>query len=64
MFFDGAARIGQSREDIVGVGIGFILLKSDALPYAYSLTEPCSNNVAEYNALIIGLQIVEEMGVK
>lgn len=64
MFFDGAARIGQSGEDIVGVGIGFILLKSDVLPYAYSLIEPCSNNVAEYNALIIGLQIVEEMGVK
>ena len=25
--------------------------------------EPCSNNVAEYNALLIGLQLAQQMGV-
>ena len=30
----------------------------------FSLTEPCSNNIAEYNALLIGMQLAEEIGVK
>ena len=34
------------------------------IPRAFSLTEPCSNNVAEYNALLIGMQIAEEIGIK
>ena len=33
-------------------------------PRAFSLTEPCSNNVAEYNALLIRMQITDEIGVK
>jgi len=34
------------------------------IPRASSLTEPCSNNVVEYNALLIGMQIANEIGVK
>ena len=34
------------------------------IPRAVSLTEPCSNNVAEYNALLIGMQLADEIGVK
>jgi len=34
------------------------------IPRAISLTEPCSNNVAEYNALLIGMQFADEIGVK
>jgi len=34
------------------------------IPRAFSLTEPCSNNVTEYNALLIEMQIVDEIGVK
>ena len=34
------------------------------IPRAFSLTEPCSNNVAEYNALLIGMQIADEISVK
>jgi len=33
-------------------------------PHAFSLTEPCSNNVAEYNALLIGMRIADEICVK
>jgi len=29
----------------------------------FSLTEPYSNNVTEYNALLIGLQLAHEIGV-
>ena len=32
--------------------------------HAFSLTESCFNNVAEYNALLIGMQLVEEIGIK
>ena len=34
------------------------------IPRAFSLTEPCSNIVAEYNALLIGMQLADEIGVK
>jgi len=35
-----------------------------AIPRAFSLAKPCSNNVAEYNALLIRMQIADEIGVK
>ena len=34
------------------------------IPYAFSLTEPCSTNIAEYNALLTRMQLAEEIGVK
>jgi len=63
MFFDGASRIGPKGKIIAGVGVVFILPQNHVLPRAFSLTEPCSNNVVEYNALLIGLQLAHEMGV-
>jgi len=46
------------------VGVVFISPQNHVLPKAFSLTESCSNNVAEYNALLIGLQLAHEMGVR
>jgi len=46
------------------VGVVFISPQNHVLPRAFSLTEPCSNNVTEYNALLIGLQLAYEMGVR
>ena len=37
---------------------------SYVIPHAFSLTEPCSNNVAEYTTLLIRMQIDDEIGVK
>jgi len=34
------------------------------IPCGFSFTEPCSDNVAEYNALLIKMQLAEEIGVK
>ena len=45
-------------------GIVFISQQNLVLPRVFSLTEPCSNNVAEYNALLIGLQVAHEMRVR
>ena len=46
--------------------MGVVLVSSQnyMIARAFSLTEPCSNNVAEYNALLIGMQIADEIGVK
>ena len=46
------------------MGVVFISPQNHVLPRAFSLTESCSNNVAEYNALLIGLQLAHEMGVR
>ena len=42
----------------------FISPQNHVLPRPFSLTESCSNNVAEYNALLIGLQLTHRMGVR
>ncbi|XP_074287864.1 uncharacterized protein LOC141613022 [Silene latifolia] len=59
MYFDGAARC-----DGAGAGVIFLSPEGHVLPYSFVLTELCSNNVAEYQALILGLQMAIEIGVK
>ncbi|KAK3005480.1 hypothetical protein RJ639_017513 [Escallonia herrerae] len=58
MFFDGAA-----RSDGAGAGVVFVSLQPQVLPYAFTLGKKCSNNVAENQALIIGLQMALELGI-
>ena len=58
MFFDGAA----CREG-AGASVVFVSPQRQILLYSFSLSELCSNNVAEYQALIIGLQMAIEMGI-
>ena len=62
--FDGASRIGPQGHVIAGVGVVLFSLQNYVIPRAFSLTKPCSNNVAEYDALLIGMQIANEIGVK
>jgi len=57
MFFDGASRTGSKGKIVARVGVIFVSLENHVLPCAFSLTEPCTNNVTEYNALLIGLQL-------
>ncbi|KAA0053188.1 uncharacterized protein E5676_scaffold2510G00430 [Cucumis melo var. makuwa] len=58
MYFDGAARRSGAR-----AGIVLISHEKHMLPYSFALAKLCSNNVAEYQALIIGLQMALEIGV-
>ncbi|XP_020421404.1 uncharacterized protein LOC109949711 [Prunus persica] len=58
IFFDGSA-----RKDGAGVGVVFVSRERHVLPYLFSLSELCSNNVAEYQALIMGLQMAVEMKI-
>ena len=41
----------------------FVSPQRQILLYSFSLSELCFNNVAEYQALIIGLQMAIEMGI-
>ncbi|XP_070007655.1 uncharacterized protein [Nicotiana sylvestris] len=53
MYFDGAAhREGAS------VGVVFVTSQDEVLPYSFTLMQLCSNNVAEYQALIFGLKML------
>src|SRR4051812_35263937 len=60
VYFDGASR-SIPREGLVdGVGIVLISPQNHVIPLVFSLTEPCTNNVVEYNALLIGLQLAHQ----
>jgi len=41
-----------------------VFLRNYIISHAFSSTESCSNNVVEYNALLIEMQLAEEIGVK
>ncbi|XP_024195631.1 uncharacterized protein LOC112198745 [Rosa chinensis] len=59
LFFDG------SRTDtLAGAGIVLENPASDRFSYSFQLTFQCTNNQAEYEALIIGLEVLLEMGVR
>jgi len=64
MFFNGPLRTGPVGKIIAGVGVVFISPENHILPRVFSLTESCFNNVTEYNALLIGLQFAQQMGVQ
>ncbi|XP_060180738.1 uncharacterized protein LOC132610466 [Lycium barbarum] len=56
MYFDGAAHCEGA-----GAGIVFVTSLGEVLPYSFTLTQHCSNNVAEYQALILGLEMAVDM---
>ncbi|XP_056695837.1 uncharacterized protein [Spinacia oleracea] len=59
MYFDGAA-----RQDGAGAGVVFLSPEKHVLTYSFVLTQLCSNNMAEYQALILGLQMAVGLGLK
>ncbi|XXG72997.1 hypothetical protein AAC387_Pa07g1981 [Persea americana] len=58
MYFDGATRTNEIGKLISGIGILFVSPPKYMIPHSFSLLEPCSNNAAEYQALIVGLELV------
>jgi ribonuclease HI len=59
MYFDGSLKLQG-----VGAGILFIAPRGEQLKYALQLLFPASNNAAEYEALIHGLNIVVSLSIK
>src|SRR5256886_3233891 len=64
MFSDGASRVNPCGDLAAGVGIVLVSPHHHVIPRAFTLTKPCSNNVAEYNALLIGMKIAHGLGIK
>jgi len=64
LIFDGASRMGPRENIIAGGGAVLVSSQNYVIPRAFSLTESCSNNLAEYNTLLVGMQIADEIGVK
>ncbi|XP_059281324.1 uncharacterized protein LOC132035018 [Lycium ferocissimum] len=56
MYFDGVA-----QRDEAGAGVVFVTPQGEVLPYSFILTQRCSNNVAEYQALILILEMAVDM---
>jgi ribonuclease HI len=59
MFFDGAS----SREG-VGAGVVFVSPAQETIFLSYKLEFETTNNVAEYEALVLGLTAAKEMGIE
>jgi ribonuclease HI/transposase InsO family protein len=59
MYFDGSLKLQGA-----GAGFLFIAPGSEQLKYALQLLFPASNNAAEYEALIHGLNIAISLGIK
>ncbi|XP_025628107.1 uncharacterized protein [Arachis hypogaea] len=59
LYFDGSRHKG-------GVGIGILIISPSGEPskFLFELNYSCSNNEAEYEALIMGLELLLERGVK
>lgn len=53
LYFD-----GSYTNHGAGVGILFITPQGDSIPNSFIINCPCTNNIAEYKALIIGLRTV------
>ncbi|PKU82315.1 putative mitochondrial protein [Dendrobium catenatum] len=70
LYFDGAAssRRNATQQSIIPrkarVGLIFITPEKGMLHFSYHLSEPCTNNEAEYEALIIGLELAILMEIK
>lgn len=56
----------QALEDIREQESGYACVhpQNYMLPCTFLLMEPCTNNVAEYNTLLVGMKMAHEIGVK
>ncbi|XXG62700.1 hypothetical protein AAC387_Pa05g1015 [Persea americana] len=63
MYFDGATRTNEKGKPISGIGILFVSPDKYMTPHAFLLLEPCSNIAAEYQALMIGLELALESSI-
>jgi len=64
LFFDGASKMGPRGNIVAGVGVVLVSPHNYVISRVFSFIEQCSNNLTEYNALLIRMQLVEEISVK
>jgi len=59
LYFDGSSHKNGTR-----IGILILSPQNDPIKFKFRLNQFCSNNKAEYEALITGLEVLLEMGAK
>jgi ribonuclease HI len=59
MLFDGA-----SSEDGFGAGVVLVSPAQETISLSYKLEFEATNNVAEYEALVLGLRATKDMGIE
>jgi ribonuclease HI len=59
MFFDGA-----STKDSTGAGVVLVSPSKEAIHFSFKLDFKTTNNIAEYEDLLLGLNSTKEMGIK
>jgi ribonuclease HI len=59
MYFDGSYTLKGAGADIV-----LIPPEGDTLKYAIQIEFPATNNIAEYERLVTGLQLAKELGIR
>ncbi|XP_028085335.1 uncharacterized protein LOC114286368 [Camellia sinensis] len=70
MYFDGASRSpdGKKQENPknnkAGIGIVFVTSDNAIITHSFALSEECSNNEAEYEAVIAGLELALQIPIE
>ncbi|KAH9327497.1 hypothetical protein KI387_007675, partial [Taxus chinensis] len=59
LFFDGSKCQCGGGADVV-----LVPLDAEPMPLSFRLDFPCTNNTAEYEALVLGLQVTLHLGIK
>jgi hypothetical protein len=59
MYFDGSYTLKGAGADVV-----FIPPKGDILKYAIHLEVPATNNIAEYEWLVMGLWLAKDLSIQ
>ena len=59
MFFDGA-----SSKEGLGVGVVFVSPEKNTFRYSFTLNFSYTNNIAKYEALLLGLKAAAHHGIK
>jgi ribonuclease HI len=55
---------GASSKDVVGAGVVFVSPAQESISLSYKLGFEATNNVEEYEALVLGLRAAKDMGIK
>jgi ribonuclease HI len=55
---------GASSKDVAGVGVVLVSPAQEAISLSYKLEFEATNNVADYESLVLGLRDAKDMGIK
>jgi len=56
--------MGPTGNIVAGVGVVLVSPQNYVIPHTFLLTESCSNNVVEYNTLLIGMHLLKRLESK